>query len=204
MEKGEWMHGLINRSLENFLKLTYGAGLWQRVLSDLDPGFDTFEPMLRYPDDMALALVDAAAVQLGKPHAALLEDFGNFLIAHPQSWRLRRLMRFGGVDFDDFLHSLDDLQGRARLAVPDLDLPQLELVDNGGGDFILRCGGSWDGFGRVMMGILRAMADEYGALVLLEHEGSDKGHELLSVRVLEARFSRARDFSLAAQTELAQ
>lgn len=193
------MHGLINRSLENFLKLTYGAGLWQQVLHDLDPGFETFEPMLRYPDAMAQALIDAAAAHLGKPRAGLLEDFGTFLIAHPQSWRLRRLMRFGGVDFDDFLHSLDDLQGRARLAVPDLDLPQLELADNGGGDFTLSCGGPWDGFGLVMMGVLRAMADEYGALVLLERLGSGDGREILSVRVLETRFSRGRDFSLAAR-----
>lgn len=110
-------------------------------------------------------------------------------------------MRFGGVDYEDFLHSLDDLHGRARMAVPDLDLPRLELNDRGGGEFWLDCKGAPPGFGQVMMGLLRAMADDYGALVLLEHLGRKGRDERLSVRLLAARFSEGRDFSLTAGTE---
>ena len=42
--------------------------------------------------------------------------------------------------------------------------------------FSLVCGAGLRGYGRVMMGILRAMADDYGALVFLEHNGQHNVH----------------------------
>ncbi len=66
----------------------------------------------------------------------LLEDLGTYLVSHPNVQGLRRLLRFGGAGFIDFLHSLDELHDRARLAVPDLDLPQLELRDHGSADLL--------------------------------------------------------------------
>jgi hypothetical protein len=194
------MHGLINRSLESFIRATYGDGLWSELIGELDLGFSSFEPMLRYDDAVTQALIDTAADRLDKPRAALLEDFGTFLIAHPVAWRVRRLLRFGGVDYEDFLHSLGDLQGRARLAVPDLELPRLELIDHGQGSFTLNSTTDQVGFGYVLLGVLRAMADDYGALVFLEYLGRVDGCDSLSIRLLEAQFAEGRDFTLSAGT----
>ena len=190
------MHGLINRSLESFLKGTYGADLWRAVIEEMDPGFETFEPMFHYEDALTQALVDASARYLAKPRDVLLEDFGTYLITDQRAERVRRLLRFGGVDYLDFLHSLDDLRGRARLAIPDLDLPQLELLENGDNDFTLLCRTPHDGFGFVFLGVLRALADDYGALAFLEHLGRSDDCETLSIRLLDAGFSDGRDFSL--------
>ena len=190
------MHGLINRSLEGFLRATYGNDLWRQVMEELDAGFDRFESMFHYDDALTQALIDCAAAALAKPREVLLEDFGTFLVADPGSERVRRLLRFGGVDYADFLHSLDDLRGRARLAVPDLDLPKLELEERGDGDYTLTCTSAHLGFGHVMMGVLRALADDYGALAYLEYLGREGDCETLSIRLLDAGFSRGRDFSL--------
>lgn len=191
------MHGLINRSLESFLKRTYGVELWRDVIEELDPGFDSFEPMFHYDDALTEALINVSARRLNKPRDVLLEDFGTYLITDERIERVRRLLRFGGVDYLDFLHSLDDLRGRARLAVPDLDLPKLELQDNGDGDFSLTCTSDYDGFGLVLLGILRALADDYGALAFLEHLGRTGKTEILSIRLLDTGFAEGRDFSLA-------
>ncbi len=191
------MHGLINRSLEGFLKATYGNDLWRQVMEDLDAGFDTFEPMFTYDDALTQAVVDSAARHLGKPREDLLEDFGTYLVADPNSERVRRLLRFGGVDYADFLHSLDDLGGRARLAVPDLELPALELREVGEGDFTLTCTAPQHGFAQVLLGVLRALADDYGALVFIELLGRNGDTETLSIRLLEMGFSEGRGFSLA-------
>ncbi|HHL20356.1 MAG TPA: heme NO-binding protein [Aliiroseovarius sp.] len=190
------MHGLINRSLEGFLRATYGDDLWRMVTDELDAGIDTFEAMFTYDDALTRALVDAAAGLLDKPRETVLEDFGTFLVADPRNERVRRLLRFGGVDYTDFLHSLDDLRGRARLAVPNLDLPRLELEETDG-EFILTCISPQAGFGHVLLGLLRALADDYGALAFLEHCGRKGDIETLSVRVVEAGFTEGRDFSLA-------
>ena len=95
---------------------------------------------------------------LDRPKEAVLEDLGTYLVSHPNVEALRRLLRFGGETFIEFLHSLDDLPGRARLAVEDLDLPDMELREHGGSSYSLTCHSFGSGFGHVMLGILRALA----------------------------------------------
>ncbi|MCP5038489.1 MAG: heme NO-binding protein [Rhodobacteraceae bacterium] len=191
------MHGLINGALQGFLCATYGHELWRKVMDELDTGFESFEPMFHYDDALTHALIDTSAKNLGKPRDVLLEDFGTYLVANPRSERVRRLLRFGGVDYADFLHSLDDLPGRARLAVPDLNLPQLELHEHGENGFSLSCTSPNLGFGHVILGVLRALADDYGALAFLEHLGRSGDCDTLSIQLLDSGFSEGREFSLA-------
>lgn len=193
------MHGLINRSFESFLRNTYGVALWEDVVQELDAGLETFEPMFHYDDGLTRRLLDISARRLEKPGAVLLEDFGTFLVAHPASERLRRLLRFGGVDYEDFLLSLEDLRGRARLAVPDLDLPVLELTEHAAGEFSLECISPHEGYGHVFLGLLRALADDYGALVFIEYGGRRKGRDRLTIRLFQADFAEGRGFRLAQQ-----
>lgn len=191
------MHGLINRSIQSFLRDTYGEELWRRVVQDARLGFDNFEAMLGYDDALTDTVLDAAARALDRPRETLLEDLGTYLVSHPNLERLRRLLRFGGVSFVDFLHSLDDLPERGRLAVPDLELPQFELHPLSGQQFQLRCTAPRPGFGHVMVGVLRAMADDYGALAMLDYAGSDDGVEKITIDLLEVRFATGRPFSLS-------
>jgi hypothetical protein len=46
---------------------------------------------------------------------------------------LRRLLRFGGGTFEEFLVSLEELPDRARLAMPELEMPEITLSVEGGG-----------------------------------------------------------------------
>lgn len=191
------MHGLIVRSFEGFVRNTYGAEIWNDMVSTLDAGIDRFEPMFHYDDALAARLVEVASVRLGKPANGLFEDFGTYLVTHPASERVRRLLRFGGVDYEDFLGSLEDLAGRARLAVPDLELPRLDLVDLGVGEYRLSLVTPLIGAAPVYLGLLRALADDYGALVVIEPDERADGAERLSIRLLKADFAQGRGFALA-------
>lgn len=194
------MHGLINRSIQSYLRDTYGQPLWLRVAQDARLGFENFEAMLAYDDALTEAVLNAATAALDRPREALLEDLGTYLVSHPNLEPLRRLLRFGGVSFVDFLHSLDDLPERGRLAVPDLHLPQFALVSYAPNQFVLRCRAEPPGFGHVMVGVLRAMADDYGALAMLDYAGRLAGVESISIELLEARFAAGRPFSLISGT----
>jgi hypothetical protein len=104
------------------------------------PGFDRFEPVLHYDDALSYRMLDSASARLGKPPETLLEDFGTFLVAAPGDQAgPAAACASAGVDYEDFLASLEDLRGRARLAVPDLDLPQIELDRRGRGLYRLAC-----------------------------------------------------------------
>lgn len=193
------MHGLINRAIQCFVADTYGADTWVEVARRADLDSVEFEAMLIYDDAVTPRVLDALADLLNRPRAEVMEDIGTYLVSHPTVEALRRLLRFGGVTFVEFLHSLDDLPDRARLAVPDLNLPPMELREHGTERFTLVCDCPVEGYGHVMMGILRAMADDYGALAVLDFQGGDRGTEVLSIALIETEFAEGRVFTLGAQ-----
>lgn len=198
------MHGLMNRAIQCFVRDTYGPDIWQAVVRRAGLAFPDFEAMLIYEDKITVAVLDAVSVELVKPRAVLLEDLGTYLVSDPNVEALRRLLRFAGICYEDFLHSLDDLPGRAQLAVSDLILPQLELRAQADGRFVLSVDsarmGIGPGFGHVMVGILRAMADDYGALVMLDHRGVTQGREEIEITLVEAAFAEGRRFELGARS----
>jgi hypothetical protein len=146
------MHGLINRAIQCFVRDSYGQRRWVDVTGMAGVEIIDFESMLHYEDSTTGALITAIAASLGVPEEAVLEDLGTYLVSHPNVEALRRLLRFGGVNFVEFLHSLDDLPERARLAVNDLTIPGLELEEYSPEKFSLRCTHEYAGFGHVIIG----------------------------------------------------
>lgn len=195
------MHGLINQAIERFVCDAYGRETWEELVHRLGLGVSEFEAMLTYERGLTERILAGLAERLDRSHADILEDIGTYLVSHPESEVLRRLLRFGGADFVEFLHSLDELPERARLAVPDLDLPPLELRDHTGERFsVMVRSGVVDlpGFGHVVAGALRALADDYGALALLDCKGGRNGTEIVEIRLLESAFAAGREFDLGA------
>ncbi|WP_127104426.1 heme NO-binding domain-containing protein [Pararhodobacter zhoushanensis] len=198
------MHGLINKALQAFICDAFGADAWEEILhrsgADAVLGSDGFEAMQLYDDGLTVTVLATAAQLLRRSRDALLEDLGTYLISGERQEPLRRLLRFGGVSFTDFLFSLDDLQGRSHLAVPELGLPELSISEVETGGFSLACRDGWPGFGHVLVGALRALADDYGALVVLEHHGTGSGtEEVIAIEVHDPAYYAGRRFDLAVE-----
>lgn len=192
------MLGLVIRAFQRFVEDTYGAAAAVAVAHHAGLPAQGVEAMRVHPDGVAEAAVAAAEAVLGRPRAGLLEDFGTYLVSHPDRPALRRLLRFGGACFRDFLASVEELPGRARLALPELALPQLDLDDAGNGRLTLACRPPSPELVHVAAGMLRALADDYGALVLVEPEPAADGSLRLAIDLLDARFAAARPFALVA------
>jgi hypothetical protein len=190
------MHGLINCALQGFVVSNYGAATWQDVRSRARLPEGGFEAMQRYDDQVTLICFAATVEVLQKNPAAVLEDIGIYLVTHPELEPLRRLLRFGGATFGEFLMSLEELPERARLAIPDLEMPTLDLTSDGMGRYVVSARWALPGIAPVIMGALRAMADDYGALVLMELSDRDGQEECLRLQVFDAAFSEGRSFSL--------
>lgn len=194
------MHGLINRALQSFACATFGTDRWRAAAlgAGLDP--PEYEAMLVYDEALSRAVFDALCAETGREADDLCEDLGTYLVSSPRIGALRRLLRFGGDTYPEFLHSLDDLSDRARLAVADLHLPMLDLWEEPDGRYRLTCAPGLAGFGHVMLGVLRAMADEHGALVMLEHRGATpEGGEEIAITLVETTFAQGRRFDLGAR-----
>jgi hypothetical protein len=197
------MHGLVNKAFQSFLSDTFGMPAWHAVLHRAglwdSIGPEGFDPLHVYGPEVGPAILSAAVAELRRPCDQLLEDMGIYLVSNPRTERLRRLLRFGGLTFTEFLGSLDDLPGRARLAVPDLDLPEIALDPAGEGRFVLTFRACTHGFSQVMMGILRTLADDYGALVVIEAMEAEPGpgDERLALVVHDPDFHSGRAFDLS-------
>ena len=190
------MLGLINRSFQFFLRDTYGLSLWEAVARQAGVSPAGFESMLTYDDARIDRVIDAASSMLRRPRDSRMEDMGTYRVSHDPLGTVRRLLRFSGGNFAEFLNSVEELPERGRLVLPELDLPYLDLSDLGGGHFRLRVISQLAGAGHILMGVLRAMADDYGALVLLEHHGAEGGTEVISVQIADQSLYEARPFSL--------
>lgn len=188
------MHGLVNKSIQTFLRDNYGAALWRRVAQEAGLEFDGFEAMLRYDDGVTERILQGAMRVLDKPRAVLLEDIGAYLASIES---LRRLLRFGGADYWEFLASLDELPGRTLMALPELEVPQLSVISANGGRFVFEVQGPVEGVSALMAGLLRAMADDYGALALIEPAQTEDGREWVQVVLLEADYAEGRRFDLS-------
>lgn len=112
------MHGLLLRSIQAYLRATFGAAVWGRVLRNAGQSAEGFEPMLPYDGEVLERVLAVSAAELDRSVETVLEDVGTFLVASPGHQALRRLLRFGGASFAEFLQSLEELPDRARLALP--------------------------------------------------------------------------------------
>ena len=92
---------------------------------------------------------------------------------------------------------MDDLHERVRLAIPDLIMPPLTLSQLSEEEYSLRVAEGLPGFGHVLSGLLRAMGDDYGALVIPECDELEEGMATIHISVVDMSFASGRQFDLA-------
>lgn len=185
------MHGLINRFIEEFLRARYGDALWREVAGDCAADPRGFHSWRTQPKALTGQLVTRAAARIGVRLDDLAEDAGGWLA---QCESIRRLLRFGGRDYGEFLASIDQLPGRAEMVVPGLGLPALSVVEDGPDRVRLRVIGGHRLWTCVLAGLLRQMADDFGALALISRRGAT-----VIVEVPEREFAEGRSFALVAE-----
>ncbi|HRO16042.1 MAG TPA: heme NO-binding domain-containing protein [Paracoccus sp. (in: a-proteobacteria)] len=181
------MHGMVNRSIEEFVRSTYGEAAWQAaaVACGTDP--QGFHILRDYPQELTPRLLQAAGNPLAKTAAEVAEDVGAWLAGRES---LRRLLRFSGTDFAEFLLSLPELPGRLRMIVPGLEMPSIEVAGGAEGYRITSvphqslwlC---------ALSGMLHALADDYGCLAVIVMDDSG-----LWVSIPLADYAEARPFSI--------
>lgn len=182
------MHRLVIRAVEEFLRDTYGESVWRDVLA-AEAGLGAV------PGAAGLSrggeqLIEGAARLLDKPADELFEDLGAWLA---QRESIRRLLRFSGRDFADFVLSLEELPGRAHFVIPDLDMPRIAVLRQDSCTIRLALPPRASAWTAMLGGLLRAMADDYGALSLIIVDGSS-----VEVHISDEAFAEGRDFNIGA------
>ena len=191
------MHGLFIRAAQNFVTDTLGARAWLRVQDALPEELAEYSPFSTYEAQSTNRVLEVIGTCLAQPVPDFLEDLGTYLVAHPKCETTRRLLRFGGESFAEALHSLPDLKDRARLALTNLELPEIQVEAAGHATFLVGVRFNVSGAVHVLAGVLRALADDYGVLVLIEKGAVRQGQENLTVSLLDAQYADDRGFRLS-------
>jgi hypothetical protein len=195
------MHGLICRGFEDFLVTTHGGATWDAVRQEAGLPQVSFEALLSYRDGDFMALQRAASGVLDMAVASLMEDLGTWICTHPPLAPVRRLFRFSGPTFRALIASLDEVDARARMALPDLTLPALRVQADGPDRHWVDTFWNIPGAAGVLMGVLRVMADEYGTLVMIEpgEVSAVPGgwREVVRVHIADTGFAAPTGFALA-------
>lgn len=169
------MHGMINRGLQSFVHDYYGSAKWEQTCVAADLPFFSFESLVQYEDDISKRLLETLSVILDRDRDDILEDFGTYLVTDERLSGIRRLLRFGGETYADFLMSLEDFSARLKVVLPFLQVPTLTVEPRPGNIHSVHYDYAAPGYGPVLLGLLRAMADDYGTLVTIERHPVSSG-----------------------------
>lgn len=163
------MHGMINRGLQCYICDIHGVDIWEETCENAKLPFFNFESMLSYDDATTEDLLSSFGALVERPRDEILEDFGTYVVSEDALTAVRRLLKFGGGSYAEFLQSLNFVYDRAKMAVPDLDIPTMELVTHSPKSYTLHSRFQKRGFGATLLGLLRALADDYHTLVSITH-----------------------------------
>lgn len=178
------MHWLVRKSIESFLRETYSDDFWLTVCRSSGMSSRSSYIIDRHSQE----LITTASDRLEKPECELLEDLGAWIARQE---RIRRLLRFSGRDFNDFLLNLEMLADRVSMVAPDLSVPRMQVTEEGADVVRVDFPPDESGWVSMMAGLVRCMADDYGALCLIWADENS-----LTVQISDGSFTPGRHFLL--------
>lgn len=119
------MHGLIFNELRKYADVRFGEGAWGTLLNRANADGKMYLPTDTYPDAELVALVTSASAVTGRDAAALLEDFGEFIVPDLLA-SFRSLVRSGWRTLDVLENVEATIHRVVRLQVRDAEPPRLQ------------------------------------------------------------------------------
>lgn len=182
------MNGLINRSFELFIRDSHGERIWDRLARQARVDPRGFFLLQRSADDITQALVTEASKILGKPADELAEDLGGWLTRREP---IRRLLRFSGRDYPEFIEAVSEFPGRALMVIDSLQVPDIHVTAHSAAGYEVRIDSDSAFLTMMLAGVLRGMADDYGALAVIQINGP-----VLRVDIALSEYCVTRPFAL--------
>lgn len=167
------MYGVLNAALQHYVCRAHGISLWEEVARASGVPHLRFEPMLDYDPSLTSEVLKELGHHLALSQEDVLEDIGVFLVTHPSTQWLHRLLRFSADNYADFLRVLPDIPNRIAIAAFDIGLPSMTLTSHEGTGFTLTLAphSLSDVWRSILIGLLRAMADSYDTLCAVDPLG---------------------------------
>ncbi|MEM9717448.1 MAG: diguanylate cyclase [Pseudomonadota bacterium] len=162
--------GLINRGLKGFVETYHDAETWRKLVSGQSAIPEDFEALADYPLEVTVRLVAEISTLRDASEADVYEDLGTFLVSTHWDARLRLVFMSCADDFVKFLQRLDVVWVALNAVDAAFPLNSWEISSTRAGAFRLSGPTLFPGFPSLCVGMLRSLADEFGAYVIIDQK----------------------------------
>ena len=178
------MLGLINQPLVEFVRELHGEAAVRDLRRSVEGGQDRFEIFLEYPSSTTEVLLNFVAKLRGLDRDFVLDDLGTFAMTKLWGSALRDLALNSGADFEDFLRNLPHFLKAISFLDERWAAKNVHVRYRPDCQFDIICEGASAHLAPLFQGMLRAIADEFEALVLIERF-SQNDAALVSIKVFD-------------------
>lgn len=106
---GDWMKGIINKGLQEFLTSRFGADVWESIKQRAGCEEPFFSASQDYPDELTSALARAAAELTGLPEETILVEFGKHWVPQTGARAYPQFFQLAGATAREFLLNMDKI-----------------------------------------------------------------------------------------------
>lgn len=161
------MYGLVNKAVEQLVKLQHGEDVWREIAEKAEVDY-SFISMETYPDVVTFALVDAASEVLKTPANEILEAFGEHWIQYTVDEGYGQTMSLFGKSVPEFLQNMNNLHAQIRLSFPDLNPPVITCEETVGGELLVCYESQRSGLSPMLVGLLKGLGKRFATPVNVE------------------------------------
>ncbi|MEO0344438.1 MAG: diguanylate cyclase [Pseudomonadota bacterium] len=183
------MLGLINQGLRSFVLAFHGEKSWSAMRARRAELPEDFEVLLDYPPDITTTLLAEIAMIRDVDRRDVLEDLGTYLVTNLWEARIRDLILTCGADFNNFMARAPVILQALEQIEPRSNCKAFSFKTKAKGQYEIRNSGDMLYAAPLIVGVLRAIADHFGALVTLKHKQNKWGghaHNKFELTVFEA------------------
>lgn len=159
------MYGLVNRALEDMVRLHHGEAIWDQIKTRAGVEVDLFFGNESYPDDLTYRLVGAASEVLQMPAERVLEAFGEHWVLHTAQEGYGGLMGAAGKTLREFLINLPNFHTRVAMVFPKLQPPRFQVTDLKESSLCLHYHTERQGLTPFVVGLLRGLGQRFQTAV---------------------------------------
>jgi predicted hydrocarbon binding protein len=123
------MKGVINRGFQELVESRFGEEAWQKIRSRAGCEELVFSISNDYPDDLTVALLEAAVEILELPADTLLEEFGKYWVPHTGRASYPTLYQLAGRNARDFLLNMNRVHEQVTRNVPNASPPRFSFTE---------------------------------------------------------------------------
>lgn len=179
------MYGIVNKAIEDLVKVNFGEDIWEAVKNRSGIEVDYFLSNKPYDDDITYKLAGAVSEEVSMSVGKVLEAFGEWWILKTGKEKYGGLMQAGGNNLREFLVNLPLFHNRIMLMYPKLTPPEFKISDIEQNSLHVHYFSKREGLQEFVRGLLTGLGKMYETPVevtLLETRDTGSHHEIFKVK----------------------